>query len=169
MVCRVRRVGHVGIHVSDVERSIKFYREVVGLKLTGKWGPPSFRRPICFMRCGEMHHDLVFFELAEDARRAGLTTGDSEGRKEVGLHHIAFEAANREDWLLALEHVRKRGIELVSGPYVHGSEGTDGDSFEGGSGSHAFYFLDPDGNRVEIFCWMMRVTRPSTAAPAPDL
>jgi len=169
MGCRVSRIGHVGIHVSDVDRSIRFYEEVIGLKLTGKWGPPDFRRPICFMRCGEMHHDLVFFELPEDAARAGLTTADSEGRRDVGLHHIAFEAPSREAWLLALDHVRGLGIELVSGPYVHGPEGTDGDSFVGGSGSHAFYFLDPDGNRVEIYAWMMRVTRPNMAAPAPDL
>ena len=36
MGCNVKRVGHVGIHVSNVERSIRFYRDVLGLKLTGK-------------------------------------------------------------------------------------------------------------------------------------
>ena len=44
------RVGHIGIHVSDVDRSIDFYRRVLGLKLTGRWGPPDIGRPICFMR-----------------------------------------------------------------------------------------------------------------------
>jgi len=48
------RVGHIGIHVSDVDRSINFYRRVLGLKITGRWGPPDFRRPICFMRINEM-------------------------------------------------------------------------------------------------------------------
>jgi catechol-2,3-dioxygenase len=38
-----------------------------------------------------------------------------------------------------------------------------------GGSSHAFYFLDPDGNRIEIYCWMMKVTRPTMAAPHPDL
>ena len=42
-------------------------------------------------------------------------------------------------------------------------------TFPGGSGSHAFYFLDPDGNRLEVYCWMMTVTGPSLAAPSPDL
>ena len=41
--------------------------------------------------------------------------------------------------------------------------------FVGGTGSHAFYFLDPDGNRIEVYCWMMTVTGPSMAAPRPDL
>jgi len=169
MGCNLTRVGHVGIHVSDVERSLAFYRSVLGLKLTGKWGPPDFHRPICFMRCGENHHDFVLFELAEDAARAGAAPADSEHRREPGLHHIAFEVPTREAWLEALAHVRGCGVELVSGPYVHGQEGQGESGFIGGSGSHAFYFLDPDGNRIEVYCWMMKVTRPGTAAPQPDL
>ena len=169
MGCNITRLGHIGIHVSDVERSIKFYRDVLGLKLTGKWGPPDFFRPICFIRCTEKHHTVVLFELAEDAVKAGLRTSDSENRTDVGLHHIAFEVDDREDWLLAQEHVKSCGVEFVSGPYVHAHEGLDENGFIGGSGSHAFYFLDPDGNRIEIYCWMMRVTKPSVSAPHPDL
>ena len=165
----VKRVGHVGIHVSDVDRSIEFYRKTLGLKVTGKWAPPDFVRPICFMRCEEMHHDFVLFELPEDADRENLTTGDSEKRKDVGLHHVAFEAHSRESWLELYDHIKSLGIEFVSGPYVHGPEAEHMMSFIGGSGSHAFYFLDPDGNRIEVYCWMMRVTKPTLAAPNPDL
>jgi len=43
------------------------------------------------------------------------------------------------------------------------------EGFVGGSGSHAFYFLDPDGNRIEVYCWMMTVTGSSIAAPHADL
>jgi lactoylglutathione lyase len=169
MVCRIDRLGHIGIHVSNVDRSIDFYRRVLGLKLTGKWGPPDFIRPICFMRVTDKHHNLVLFELSEDARRAGLNTGDSSRRNDVGLDHIAFEIDSREDWLLALDHVRACGVDIVDGPVVHGHESSGPMSFIGGSGSHAFYFLDPDGNRIEIYCWMMTVSRPSVAAPEPDL
>jgi hypothetical protein len=52
---------------------------------------------------------------------------------------------------------------------VHGHESTGNQSFVGGSGSHAFYFLDPDGNRIEFYCWMMTITRPSATAPRPDI
>jgi hypothetical protein len=41
--------------------------------------------------------------------------------------------------------------------------------FVGGSGSHAFYFRDPDWNRIEVYCWRMTATGPSMAAPHPDL
>jgi catechol 2,3-dioxygenase-like lactoylglutathione lyase family enzyme len=166
MAIRLSRVGHIGIHVSDVERSIAFYREVLGLKVTGHWGPPDFSRPICFMRIDDKHHDVVLFELAEDAKKAGVVAVDSRHRTTPGIDHIAFEIDSREDWLLALDHVRDRGVKIVSGPYVHGPEG--GETFVGGSGSHAFYFLDPDGNRLEVYCWMMKVTGPSRAAPNPD-
>src|SRR5215510_14976702 len=75
------RVGHIGIHVSDVDRSIDFYRRVLGLKLTGRWGPPDIGRPICFMRIDDKHHDVVLFELPEDARRAGVAVTDSSRRR----------------------------------------------------------------------------------------
>jgi catechol 2,3-dioxygenase-like lactoylglutathione lyase family enzyme len=161
------RVGHVGIQVTDVDRSIDFYRKVLGLKVTGRWGPPDFGRSVCFMRITDKHHDLVLFELPRDDEKAGIPSADSRTRKGAGLDHIAFEIDAREDWLKALEHVRACGVEIVSGPYVHAPEG--GDKFVGGSGSHAFYFLDPDGNRIEVYCWMMKVTGPSLAAPHPDL
>jgi catechol 2,3-dioxygenase-like lactoylglutathione lyase family enzyme len=169
MGIRLDRVGHIGIHVSDVERSITFYRKVLGLKLTGQWGPPDIRRPICFMRISDKHHDVVLFELPEDARKAGVAMTDSALRRTApGLDHIAFEVDSREDWLKALDHVRSCGVELVMGPYVHAPEGGER-GFVGGSGSHAFYFLDPDGNRLEVYCWMMTVTGPSMTAPNPDL
>jgi catechol 2,3-dioxygenase-like lactoylglutathione lyase family enzyme len=161
------RVGHVGIQVSDVDRSVDFYRKVLGLKITGRWGPPDFSRGVCFMRIDDKHHDVVLFEAAQDAGKAGAASVDSRGRAGPGLDHVAFEMDSREDWLKALDHVRACGVEIVSGPYVHGPEG--GDKFIGGSGSHAFYFLDPDGNRIEVYCWMMKVTGPSIAAPRVEL
>ncbi len=161
------RVGHIGIHVSDIDRSIEFYRKVLGLKVTGRWAPPDFPRPICFMRISDKHHSVVLFELGEDVKKAGIAATDSRNRKSPGIDHIAFEVDSREDWLLAFDHVRSCGVSIVAGPYVHGPEG--GETFRGGSGSHAFYFLDPDGNRIEVYCWMMTVSGPSMAAPQPDL
>jgi catechol 2,3-dioxygenase-like lactoylglutathione lyase family enzyme len=95
MGIRLGRVGHVGIHVSNADRSIDFYRKVLGLKLTGRWGPPDFRRGICFMRIDDKHHDVVLFELPEDARQAGVAATDSQFRKAPGLDHIAFEIDSR--------------------------------------------------------------------------
>jgi len=84
MGIHLSRVGHIGIHVSDVDRSIDFYRKVLGLKITGRWGPPDFGCPICFMRINDKHHDVVLFELSEDMRKAGITSTDSRIRRAPG-------------------------------------------------------------------------------------
>ena len=91
MTFEMSRLGHVGINVSDVEQSIAFYRKVCRLKLTGNWRPPEAFRPVCFMRIGNNHHDLVLFELPKDIDRGELDTSDSFNRRSLGTHHIAFE------------------------------------------------------------------------------
>ena len=166
---RLDRVGHIGLNVSDIDRSVEFYRRVMKFKVTGRWSPPDFRGNLAFLRLGDKHHNLVLFELPKDVDRAGLTKVDSTERRDTGVNHIAFETDSREDWLLAIDHVRKCGVEIVAGPCVHGHESSGPMSFVGGSGSHAFYFLDPDGNRIEVYCWMMTVSQPSASAPDPEL
>lgn len=102
---RTTLVASVGIHVSDIDRSIAFYRKVLGLKVTGRWGPPDFGRPTYFMRINDKHHDVVLFELLDDVKKAGIASVDSRIRKAPGIDYIAFEVDSREDWLLALNHV----------------------------------------------------------------
>src|SRR5262249_8365613 len=95
---------------------------------------------------------------SEDVRKAGITSTDSRIRGAPGLDHIAFEVDSRQDWLLALDHVRSCGVNIVSGPYVHAPEGGE-KGFVGGSGSHALsstrtgtgssLLLDDDGDRAE--------------------
>ena len=168
----ITRLGHVAIHVTDLDRSIEWYRKVVGLKVTGRWPQPSLPEistAACFMRVEHMHHNFVLFEIPKEHDRLTLDTSDSAKRRIGGLHHVAFEFGEREDWLNAIDHVRSCGVEIVSGPHVHGHEARGEKGFVGGSGSHAFYFCDPDGNRIEFYCWMMNISKSSIAAPEPDL
>jgi len=168
----ITRLGHVAIYVADLDRSVEWYRKVVGLKETGRWPatpPPEAATPICFMRIEHMHHDFVLKELPSGYDRTTHDNSDTWKRGSGGVHHIAFEFGAREDWLNALDHVRSCGVEIVQGPQVNGHEARAEKGFAVGSGSHAFYFCDPDGNRIEFYCWMMMVTRPSVAAPDPDL
>jgi catechol 2,3-dioxygenase-like lactoylglutathione lyase family enzyme len=165
-------LGHVAIYVADLDRSVEFYRKVVGLKVTGMWPPPpppSLAGPSCFMRIENMHHNLVLKELPSDYDRLTHDTSDTAKRGYGGVHHLAFGFNERENWLNALDHVRSCGVEIARGPEVNGHEAHDEKGNAVGSGSHAFYFCDPDGYRVEFYCWMMNVTRPSAGAPNPDL
>jgi lactoylglutathione lyase len=146
----INRVGHVGIHVTDVSRSIEWYRDTLGLTLTGRW-PAGEGGEIAFMRFNDDHHNIVLFThptaVTDDNRYTGFN----------GLNHIAMEVENRDEWLKALTDLRNKDVEIVAGPLVHGPEGGGRGGPIGGSGSRSFYFLDPDGNRLEIYTDMMKV------------
>ena len=145
----INRVGHVGIYVSDVDRSLAWYTEVLGLTLTGRWPFPSGGE-IVFMRFGENHHDIVLMSGPE-ALGAGATGGNNR------LQHIAMEIETRDEWLKALAHLKRKGVK-IRGPLVHGFEGGTGPgTLPGGSGSRSFYFEDPDGNSLELYADMMKV------------
>ena len=99
----VHRVGHVGIWVSDIEKSLEWYRDVVGLKLTGIWGEPYRNHRMCFVRCEDWHHDIVFFEIDKEKDRSKLDQSDTGKRHSPGVHHIAFETDDIVESVLYFE------------------------------------------------------------------
>ena len=147
----ISRVGHVGIQCTNVDRSITWYRDVLGLTVTGRW-PMGENGEMAFMRFTDDHHNIVLFthptRVTDENRHAGYNA----------LQHIALEVADRDEWLKALADLKRKGVEIVQGPLIHGPEGGPGAGRNfGGSGSRSFYFLDPDGNRLEIYTDMMKV------------
>lgn len=153
----IGRVGHVGIYVSDIDRSIAWYTDVLGLTLTGRWPMPGGSE-IVFLRFHENHHDIVLMpDPAPDETR-------NSGR----LQHIAMEIDSRDEWLKALAELKRAGVKITSGPLVHGFEGGRGPgTLPGGSGSRSFYFEDPDGNSLELYADMMKVPE-GQPFPTPD-
>lgn len=160
MGIQIERIGHIGILVSDFERSLKFYTEVLGCKVTsirqGEDGPQG-----AFLRFDEWHHDFVIGKAP-----AGVDITQPKGRERL-IQQISFAVKDRDAFLDALAHLHSHGIELVNGPTVHGPEGGQTDNIIG-SGSRAFYFLDPDGNRLEIYCESSKV-RNGEQFPRPDI
>jgi catechol 2,3-dioxygenase len=119
------RIGHVHLKVSDLERSIAFYRDVIGLKVTQRYGAQA-----AFLSAGGYHHHL------------GLNTWDSAGgprppRNAVGLYHTAFLYPDRVALARAFRRVVEVGVE-IEGAADHGV-------------SEAIYFSDPDGNGIELY------------------
>ena len=148
---RISRVGHVGIQVTDMDRSLDWYTDTLGMTLTGRW-PMRRGRELVFLRFDDDHHNIVLFTHPSPV--------DPETR-DVGyraLQHIALEIESRDEWLKALAALKRRGVEIVNGPVVHGLEGRGGPGpFIGASGSRSFYLEDPDGNSIELFTDMMKV------------
>ena len=119
------RIGHVHLKVADLERSIGFYRDVLGFDLVQHYGTEA-----AFLSAGGYHHHI------------GLNTWESAGGSAppagtTGLYHVAILYPQRADLAVALKRLLDREWP-VSGASDHGV-------------SQAIYLADPDGNGIEIY------------------
>jgi catechol 2,3-dioxygenase len=119
------RIGHVHLKVADLERALKFYRDVLGLEVTERMG-----RQAAFLSAGGYHHHIALntWESAGGPPPAPGTTG---------LYHVAILYPTRKLLADALQRVLRAGIEL-QGAADHGV-------------SEAIYLRDPDDNGVELY------------------
>lgn len=118
-------IGHVHLKVSDLERSVGFYRDVLGFEVQMMYGTQA-----AFLSAGGYHHHL------------GLNTWESAGaepapRRAPGLYHVAILFPGERDLAIAVKQVLGAGIPL-SGASDHGV-------------SKAIYLDDPDGNGIELY------------------
>lgn len=123
------RTGHVGLNVSDVEASKRFYREVFGFGVVAESEEQGRR-----------------FVFLGDGERLVLTLwGQSEGRfakGHPGLHHLSFEVPSVEAVRGFEERLTGMGARLLYDGIVPHSEGQD---------SGGLFFEDPDGIRLEVY------------------
>ena len=83
---------------------------MLGLRITGRWGPPDFGRPICFMRINDKRHDVVLFELSGRCGASSFNhlVGDSKqsqpraagSRARQGLGLLTPNPTRLREWLL---------------------------------------------------------------------
>lgn len=118
-------IGHVHLKVADLERSLRFYRDVLGFEVRQRIGAEA-----AFLSAGGYHHHLALntWESAGGAPPAPGTTG---------LYHVAIRFPDRATLAAALGRVLAAGIPL-QGASDHGV-------------SEAVYLRDPDDNGVELY------------------
>ena len=117
-------IGHLVLNVSDVERSVQFYRDLVGFKVSYQPGPN-----MAFLNCGKVHHDLALFKAPAGAR--------PYEQGQVGLHHFAFQLKSYEALQDAYRRLVAAGAEIT---------GTVDFGF-----MRTVSIADPDGIRLELF------------------
>ncbi len=154
----VIRMQHLSLEVTDMERSIAFYRDFLGMKLTERHRAGEVEAipiELCFMRLGGVHHDLVLVNNPAKSYTARPRSPTDDHAGLPSFHHFAFECKDRTAWLAVLKKAGDMGIEIVRGPVVHSPWDPRGDGSWGENES--FYVLDPDNHRIEIFCDMARI------------
>jgi len=119
------QIGHIHLKVADLERSLGFYRGVLGFDLMQQLGTSA-----AFLSAGGYHHHIALntWESLGGAPPAPGTTG---------LYHLAILYPDRRSLADALQRLRRAGIPL-DGASDHGV-------------SEALYLRDPDGNGVELY------------------
>src|SRR3981189_3548375 len=134
-------IGHVHLKVADLEGALAFYRDVLGLEVTQRFGDSA-----AFLSVGGYHHHI------------GLNTWESEGGSPsppgtTGLYHLAILYPPRAALADALRRLIAAGVPL-DGASDHGV-------------SEALYLRDPDQNGVELYWDRPKEQWPRT--PAGDL
>jgi len=119
------RIGHVHLKVADIERSLAFYRDLLGFEVQQMFGDSA-----AFISAGGYHHHI------------GLNTWHSRNAgpapvNAVGLYHTAILYPTRKDLAVILKRLMDANYPL-SGASDHGV-------------SEALYLRDPDGNGVELY------------------
>ena len=119
------RIGHVHLKVADLERSLKFYRDLLGFQVMDRFGDSAV-----FISAGGYHHHI------------GLNTWQSKDappapKRAAGLYHIAILYPTRKDLGVILQRLVDADYKLT-GAADHGV-------------SEALYLDDPDSNGVELY------------------
>jgi catechol 2,3-dioxygenase-like lactoylglutathione lyase family enzyme len=141
----ISTTGHVGINVTDLDRSVAFYQALFGLDVLNRSDAPEKR--FAFLGAqGKLV--LTLWEQAEAAFSPA----------SAGLHHLSFQVGDIEAVRSSEQRVRSLGAMLHhDGIVPHGE----------GASSGGIFFEDPDGTRLEIYAPTGADTAPAPHGAAP--
>jgi catechol-2,3-dioxygenase len=120
---RIERLSHVGLHVTDLEKEMAFYRDVLGLQVTDQ--DPEAGIVFMSARPDIEHHELL------------LAAGRTSPRDAKWLQQISFRCGTLDDVLDYYREFEARGVPIVY-TVTHGN-------------TVSIYFRDPEDNVVEVY------------------
>ncbi len=138
---KVQKLGHLTFQVSDVERTVRFWTEVMG-----------------FEEVERNENGVVFFRFGPDHHSIGIAQGAAKRRAPVedGLRtgHLAFEVENTDVLLATRDYLKENNIPIV---------------FEGRKGpgcNISLHFMDPDGYEFELYTNLDQIDEKHGVRPA---
>ena len=126
----VKELGHLVLYVRNIDRSRRFYRDLLGWKeitVPGK----ELGFPAAAFSSGRTHHELLLIEVGEDA--APIPRG-----RRIGLYHFGLKIGETDDELREARDELVAGGAHLAGSADHGV-------------THSLYIEDPDGNEIELY------------------
>jgi catechol 2,3-dioxygenase len=145
MPFRIGKIGHVVLNVRDVERSVRFYTDVLGFEVSDVYPDAMVPGGMAFLRCNPDHHGIALV--------GGRQTASDEGGD---LNHVAFEVGTLDEVVRAREHLRRHDVPI---------------DFEGRRRAGcqiAVEFRDPDGHRLEIYWGIDQFGSDGRARPSSE-
>ena len=122
----VKELGHIVLYVRDLERSRRFYRDVLGWREVATAGEVG-----AVFSSGRTHHELLLLEVGPDA--APVPPG-----RRVGMYHFGLKIGTTDQELReAIERLLEQGV-TIAGTADH-------------TVTHSVYIEDPDGNEIELY------------------
>ena len=140
---QLRKIGHVVLNVADLEASVRFYTEVLGLQVSDRYPDSMVPGGMVFLRCNTDHHGIAL-------------VGGAKKPEASSLNHFAFEVGSVDEVFQARAWLRKHGSTIV---------------FEGRRRAGcqiAVEFQDPDGNNLEIYWGIDQIGTNGYVRPASE-
>jgi catechol 2,3-dioxygenase-like lactoylglutathione lyase family enzyme len=143
MQFQLRKIGHVVLNVTDLERAVAFYTGVLGLEVSDRYPDAMVPGGMVFLRLNTDHHGVAL-------------VGGAAKSERTSLNHFAFEVGSLDDVFRARTWLRERSVPI---------------HFEGRRRAGcqiAIEFQDPDGNNLEIYWNIDQVGTEGIVRPASE-
>jgi catechol 2,3-dioxygenase-like lactoylglutathione lyase family enzyme len=139
----VKKIGHVVFSVSDIERTGKFWTEIMGFNFSDR-----NEKGMVFFRSGTDHHTVALLQAKDK--------NELPKRGDVGFDHVAFEVGSVSELFKIRDFLRAKGVEI----FYEGRRGP--------GGNPGVEFYDPDGYQIEVYASMDQVGTDGRSRPGNE-
>jgi catechol 2,3-dioxygenase-like lactoylglutathione lyase family enzyme len=148
---KIRRLGHFGLNVREIEPMAHFYLDLLGFRRSDASGGGGF-----FSRYGGDHHALVIFEKeVADKQLLASPTGPAHFRPNNTINQLTFQVQSRREVVDATQYFHDRGVDVNR----QGRAGGPGSNWH-------LYAYDPDDQIVELYYGIEQIGWDGYSKPA---